>query len=655
MSASLAVAAPEVQPPNTFQATPCMFKGLELGIVTISPEEMGFECGYISVPEQHANPDGPTIRLPVAIRRATSTNPKPDPLFLAQGGPGGSAFEIFPITVPNTSIAAERDIVIFNQRGTVYAQPELVCTELRDAMPNLLALPPDEGEQKWQELLGECYQRLRAAGINLSAYNSLENAADVEVIRQTLGYDEFNFYGVSYGTLLGLHLIREYPQHLRSVILDSVVPTNLNFITQVPTSENRIYDELFQFCAERPSCAASYPDLEARFWAIVDQLNNSPTTLRLTHPDTGEQVTAYLDGDILLETVYQALYLSDSYAVFPKIVANLENNDYTFIQNIWAFIAFDRTFSEGMYYSVICAEDANFDPIIVGLDGLRSQIAARVPDDMQSYQDSCAVWPVDLLPSKVDEPVVSNIPTLLLSGRFDPITPPVFAATAAASLANAYNVVDPLTSHGVAFNHDCINQVVQDFLNNPTTEPDATCLTTQIPITVVPPNAITLPLLARVAELDRPFLTETAIGGLLLAGVLSAFVIWPIILVVNIILGKKLTFTTRQKWLHWSSRLLILVFGLLAVIFVAGLVGFVMYVLFSESSYLSAFTIPGTARPILLIPPLLLLLTISIVGIAGFIWHQKNWPRWDKVYYTFLAICALGYVIMLSIHGLLFV
>jgi pimeloyl-ACP methyl ester carboxylesterase len=651
-----AAKAPPLEQPYTFASAPCMFEGLDLGIFTISPESQGFECGYVTVPEQHANPDGPTIRLPVAIRRATGPDPKPDPLFLAQGGPGGSAFELFTLTLPGTAIAAERDMVIFNQRGTLHAEPELTCTELRENATELLPLTPEDGEEQWQALLGTCYQRLRAEGINLSAYNSLENAADVEAIRRALGYDEFNFYGVSYGTLLGLHLMRDYPEHLRSVILDSVVPAELNFIPHVPQSENRVYDEIFQFCANNPACAADYPDLEERFLAIVDHLNSNPITLPLTDPETGQQAEAYLDGDILLDVIYIGLYLPDSYAIFPKLVANLEAEDYTFVKMIWPLIVFDHTFSEGMYYSVICAEDADFDPNAVKLEGLRPQIAATVSDDLQAYLDSCAVWPVNALSGNVDEPVVSNIPTLLLSGQFDPITPPSFAATAANSLQNAHNIVNPFSSHGVAFNHDCIDRIVQNFLNAPAAEPDTTaCLNTLTPTTVVPPNAITLPMLAKVARLDSVFIIQTMVAGLLLLGILSAFVIWPVVFVINIILNKKSVLSTRQKLLRWTSRLLIVAFGFLAVIFVSGLVSLIIYVLFNQTQYLSVYTVPGLARPILLIPPLLLLLMFGIVVAAVFIWRGQDGSIWGKLYYTFLAICATGYVTVLAIHGLLFV
>jgi pimeloyl-ACP methyl ester carboxylesterase len=636
--------------PFTFESAPCMFDGVDLGPVSMSPEDLGFECGYVTVPEQHSDPSGPTIRLPVAIRQAIDLNAKPDPLFLAQGGPGGSAFELFSLTLPNTPIAQERDIVIFNQRGTVYAEPELVCTELREALPHLLILPPEEGDPQYIKLLGNCYQRLQNDGINLSAFNSLENAADVDAIRRALGYDEYNFYGVSYGTLLGLHLMQNHPDHLRSVILDSVVPPQINFILQAGRSENRIYDELFGACNQNPTCAAQYPNLENRFWAVVEQLNQTPTTISIIHPDTGEQIDVYLNGDILLDILYMSLYVPGNYATFPKIIDNLEAGDFVYLEQIAPLFLFDDTFSEGMYYAIVCAEDADFDPNEADLNDLQPQLASRIGYELQAMQDSCALWPVDQLPPDIDDPVVSDIPTLLLSGRFDPITPPAFAAAAANTLENGYNIVDPLASHGVAFGHNCINQITQDFLDNPDTEPDSTCLSSLTPLDTVPTSAITLPILSKVANLDSDYLTQSAVAGLFLLGVLSAAVIWLLVWVIRLIMNKESNLTHQQKWLRRISRLLVLGFGFLGIVFVVGLVGFIGYVLVSENSYLYAFSVPGIARLFLIIPPFLLLLTIAIVIAAIFIWRQKNWSIWDKAYYTFLAACAVGYVSMLAYH-----
>jgi len=297
-----------------FEPAPCMF---EIPFVSfMTPEQFGFECGYVTVPEQRANSGGPTLRLPVAISRATGDNPHPDPLFLAQGGPGGDAFGVFAF-VPE-AFGRQRDIVIFNQRGTLYAEPSLVCTELFDARDTTLALPPKEAAKLEMDFYAQCRQRLQADGVNLSAFNSLENAADVDAIRQALGYEDINFYGVSYGTLLGLHLMQHYPDHLRAVILDGVVPPQLNFIPLIPQVTERIFSEMFETCANNESCRANFPDLEQRFTALVEQLDRQPITIPVEDPETGQIAEMYVDGKTLMDMFFQMFYAPEMYAVFPN-------------------------------------------------------------------------------------------------------------------------------------------------------------------------------------------------------------------------------------------------------------------------------------------------------------------------------------------------
>ncbi len=641
--------------PFTFTPTACDFLDItQLPFASQSPEELGFSCGYVIVPEEHASPDGPTIRLPIAILAASGPNPKQDPLFVAQGGPGGSAFEIFPYSLPGTAIAAERDIVMFNQRGTLAASPELFCSETIEGMAELVSLPYDEATALSIELLHDCYQRLESEGINFSAFNSLENANDVDAIRQALGYEDYNFYGVSYGTLLGFHLMRSQPEGLRTVILDGVLPPDQNFILEIPQNENRIYDELFQYCIGDPVCQAGYPELEKRVFDLVEKLNENPASLRLVDPDTGDVAHAQLDGKGLMDFLFQFFYIEDSYALFPYLIAAIEDENYLVVEALWSLIAYDRSFSEGMYYSVICAEDADFEPEMAPLEGVRSQIARGAKDDLQAYLDVCEFWNVDSLPPSVDDPVHSSIPALLLSGQYDPITPPSFAAAAAESLTNAFNVIDPVGSHGVAFSDDCINAVIQDFLNDPGTAPDTTCLSSPERVEeLVPVDAVTVPMLAPLAQLDEGFLLQVSLAGFLLLVVLSAFFIWPLVWLIDRIRHVDRDLSHQEKRLRVIGRGLVLLFGFLGMVFVVGIISYIAITLFYQMTYLSVYALPGGARPFLFIPYLLLLLVIAMLFITLALWRRHIGTFWERSYYAILVLCAAGYISILGYHGFL--
>jgi pimeloyl-ACP methyl ester carboxylesterase len=613
-----------------------------------------FECGYINVPEQHALPDGPTIRLPVAILRTQSDDPRPDPLFMAQGGPGGDAFEVFPIIIGSRADMLGRDFVIFNQRGTQYAEPNLMCTESFEAAAEILALTGEEADARSLEALSECYDRLNGEGINLSAYNSLENAADVDAIREALGYEQYNFYGVSYGTLLGLHLLRNHPDHLRSVILDGVVPPNINFIPQVSTNTDRVFTEIIQTCENDRACRSEYPNLEERFFNVVDELNQTPKKLTIKDSKTGKRVTTLLDGDTLVDVLFQAFYLPDSYAIFPKLVANLEAGDYTFVRGIWPLFAFDRSISEGMYFSIICAEDADFAPSDAVLEGVRPYFAAGAAGELQTYLDACKIWQVDQLPPEIDEAVNSDVPTLLLSGHYDPITPPLFAAVAAGSLQNGYSYVNPTGSHGVAFNDSCMDDIIRQFVELPEKEPDAACLAEIVPAEFIQSNALSLPFLAEVSQFTQSMWIQLGVASLFLIGILSAFFVLPLAWLIGKLRKKdslKRAYDSSARRLKWVGGILSLVFGTVALVFVSGTLFFTMQSLFN--GMVNIFSVSGAAAPFFVLPLILAIIAVILLVIAIKAWRQGIWSAWAKIYYSFLAICALGYVAVLVVGGMM--
>lgn len=634
--------------------TDCTFEGYDLGLSTMTGEMLGFECGFVVVPERHENPDGPTIRIPYAIHRATGDNVRPDPLVVAQGGPGGDAFKIFTLLTASSEISLNRDIIVFNQRGTPYAQPELTCPETDEVLPEMLAASSEEGEQIYNEAIDACYARLQGEGIDLSAFNSLQNAADIPMLVRALGYDEYNFYGVSYATLLGLHLMRNHPEGLRSVILDSVVPPEINFIQALPESEDRVLREIFTSCAADPVCREQYPDLENRYFALVRLLNEKPITLTITDPETGDDYEALLDGTGLRGLAFLLLYTPGMSAALPKMVADMEQGDTRYLQLMWPLLAFDQSIAEGMYYSVVCAEDADIEPDTIPLGDLYPEIAATAIGDLQGYKDNCRRWQVDQLDSSVDDPVISDIPTLLFSGGFDPVTPPAFAASAAAGLQNAFNIVDPLSAHGNVFMNPCSTGIATAFLDDPTVAPDTNCLTEQVAPAFVPPNAITVPMLASINSPTSGIIAFFIVAGLLLFVILSTLIVWPAVFIIRAFGQNKLTRSPEDRRARLFSRIVVLVFVVLAVAFVSGFLGFVIYTLATEQTFLVAMSLPPAAAPVLWLPVILLVLALIVVVAAILLWRRTgSSTTLGKIYYSIVALAAVGFVIALATQGLL--
>src|SRR5947209_463527 len=219
---SVATAAPTHAPAPTsaFQPAACPFQ-LGAGIV----EGQMLNCGYVTVPENRSVSNGRTVRLAVAIFKSQHSVPNPAnsyPVIRLDGGPGGPSLDDWAhyITSSNyNTFVYDQDLIMFDQRGTGHSQPSLNCPEFLQLQYNTINRHLSRAESDRLNVLAAqtCYTRLSTSGIDLNAYNTLENAADVRDIIQALGYKQATLYGVSYGTRLALTVTRLYPSVIHAV------------------------------------------------------------------------------------------------------------------------------------------------------------------------------------------------------------------------------------------------------------------------------------------------------------------------------------------------------------------------------------------------------------------------------------------------------
>jgi pimeloyl-ACP methyl ester carboxylesterase len=190
------------------------------------------QWGYVAVPEDHSDPDGPTILLHVAIFKSVNPSEESDAVVYLSGGPGEVALEGLQFTfgIVFDEFIQNHDLIVFDQRGTGYSRPALDCPELTEIGEQELDedLDPEESIAIQLEAFQECRDRLVAEGVNLDVFNSTQSAADVDLLREALGYEEWNIYGISYGTRLAQTVMRDHPDGIRSVILDSPYPLEAN-------------------------------------------------------------------------------------------------------------------------------------------------------------------------------------------------------------------------------------------------------------------------------------------------------------------------------------------------------------------------------------------------------------------------------------------
>jgi len=674
---------------GAFEPGACMFQ-LPAGV----NDGDEIRCGYLTVPENHAAPDGRTIRLAVAIIKARSPNPHPDPLIMAQGGPGGSTIEAYAETLlTKKTFVPDQDIVLFDQRGTKYSTPNLYCTEVDQLIADTVEqqLSDAEEEQLGLEAMQACKNRLTGQGFNLSAFDSLENAEDIETLRLALGYPQINLYGVSYGALLAQHYMQLYPHSLRSVILDGVVPRQTNFILNSARTMDQSFTRLFEACKAAPDCDRRYPDLENVFFELVDDLNRNPAHLPLTDRETNiTYPNAIIDGDVFMSGVFQMLYIGSIIPALPQMIYDVKQGNFEFFKRIYSMLLFDRSVSIGMYYSVVCAEEANFSVQDQDLNGVRPQIAKSEAQEPKSILDTCKVWEVERLPASADLPVRSDTPTLLLSGGFDPITPASYADTVAQTLSRHYSFVFPAGGHGQALEGNCQNGIIQAFLNNPSQKPEASCISgIGALVFYTPANTVEIPALIKILNIEGNtgvealalFLASlflfSAIFGIPVIGLISRskrqkrarqspstaqpyddLLDSEIYSPIQTIPGEphetpQAFFSPRRStFLSQSAGWVAFFAGPLLAGFLMILTIIVFKMALNNDNQI-LFGVPSSDRMLFILPVVFFLLSLWMFAASLTAWIQKYWSIWTRLYYTGLTAAALVCLVVLAIWGLL--
>lgn len=436
-------------------------------------------CGEYQVPENRNNPNGRMIRMPFAILHSQNPNPMPDPVvFVSSGGPGGSSLDALEVYV-NSAYLQERDFIFVEQRGNKYAEPALECPEVQMAMfANFSTVDARDVEiAREVDAARVCRDHLLAQGIDLTAYNSAESAADLEDLRQLLGYKQWNLVGASYSARLVLTTMRLSPEGIRSVVLDSVYVPEVNTYEQHIPTLARALETLFDNCSADVECGTAYPELESHFYTVIDRMNSKPIVVDINHPITNEPVTLQLTGDDMVLGIFNALYQRNTIRFLPFIIEDLYRGNVDVIEPV-AQEGFKNIFSraQGMYYSAECREEFPFNN-----PEMRKKLASQYPTLVNfmpsiSDPDICAMWGAGVADMSENQSVVSDIPALVLAGEYDPVTSPLFTQAAADKLSNSYFYQLPYFGHAVQDQSHCANQLAASFIQSPSQAPDTACL-----------------------------------------------------------------------------------------------------------------------------------------------------------------------------------
>ena len=448
--------------PKTLALKPCEIKGVK-----------DAKCGTLEVFENRATRQGRKIPINVLVLPATGQKREPDPLFYFAGGPGSSSVEDAPgIAQMLTSIREHRDLVFVDQRGTGQSNP-LNCDLFDPADPQSFF-----GSFLPLEAVRKCREQLEPKA-DLTLYVTNIAMDDIDDVRAALGYDQINLYGGSYGTRAALVYLRRHPKHVRAAVLHGVAPTNQFMPLNFPQDTERALQGVLSECEADEACRKAFPNVKADAKRVLEQLLQSPAEAEVQIPNTNNRVKLKLNRNIAAEAIRYMLYSPNPASRIPLVLHSAAEGNYGPLANA-AFryrMFLVATGSNGMYLSVTCAEDL---PYVKGPDA--EKLGANTFLGDYRYRDqsaACALWPKGSNGPNYTDPVRSNKPVLIVTGEWDPVTPPAHGDAVAKTLSNSLHVVVNDGAHGLGGleNMECLERLMTQFIASGTVKDlDTSCV-----------------------------------------------------------------------------------------------------------------------------------------------------------------------------------
>jgi pimeloyl-ACP methyl ester carboxylesterase len=420
-------------------------------------------CGKLEVPLDPAAPNGESIEIFVARVAALSAEPRSDPLLLIAGGPGQSTVDFYlQLRGAFEQARRERDVILVDQRGTGRSAEGFACEA-----PDDLSLDTADSEVL-ARVIDACIADLTH---DPRFYTTSVAVRDLDAVRTALGVETWNVYGVSYGTRVAQHYLRQYPEHVRSVVLDGVVPPPLALGPDVAREAQRALEQIFARCADDLRCGARFAALPQLFAEVLSRLDAGAAD------ETDPPPISALE----LRTLVRFMsYSAATVALLPVLISEAHAGNYAPLEGQARTLLRElpESLSFPMSNSVTCTEDLPYAD--AATDDLASTYLGTAI--MDALKQICARWPVGTIDASFKTPVVSDTPVLLLSGEYDPITPPGYAERVKAEgLGNSAHLIGRGQGHGLV-GVGCVPRVLRAFLEDPTpANVDASCLKLEPP------------------------------------------------------------------------------------------------------------------------------------------------------------------------------
>ena len=433
-------------------------------------------CGSHTVFEDRVSGEGREIEIQFAVIPAVGEEPELDPVVVFAGGPGQAAMELAPFAaVVFSEVIETRHVVLIDQRGMGSSAP-LTC----DLPEDEVHLAVVEQRLRTREVLEECLAELDA---DVTLYTQELANQDIHEILGVLGFEQANLYGASWGTRSALLYAHQFPEGVRSLVLDGALPLVNTAPLYAAADADRALRALFSDCQAAPGCVDSYPDLEGLFFQALEVLGDDEKLIEVEDPTTGKPERVMMSRDIFGGILRGILYIPDLSRVVPLIIQQASTGEYEALLGVAGFLASATgdAMTLGASLTIFCSEElARMEPEALvsvsgspGSEAAASLVGASFLLDLQS---SCSVWPRAPLPELYRQDVRSEAPALVLSGDIDPITPPRWGQAMSEILPNSLHLVAPNTGHNVS-PVGCAPELIAQFVQQGTLDGiDGSCL-----------------------------------------------------------------------------------------------------------------------------------------------------------------------------------
>ena len=381
-------------------------------------EKVDAEFGTLLVPEKRSNPESNLIELAFVRFKSTNKNPGPPIVYLA-GGPGGSGIGTaygsrFPLFMALREIG---DVIAFDQRGTGYSKPNLGCYE-RLAMPLDVAPSRTAALDELRKSARGCLEYWRdVQRVDLTGYNTVESADDLEELRKALGAKQISLWSISYGTHLALTTIRRYPQSIHRAILAGTEGPDHTY--KLPGNVQKHLEDLAVLIKADPEIGKEIPDFLGLMKSVFDRLDAQPQTVEITDPRTKQKVNVIVNKFVLQYIIANNIGTTVT-ANFPAFFYRASKGDFTNPAQVWLNIS-RQGIGSAMSYMMDCAS---------GQTAARRELISRdakstLLEDLSNFPfpDICEEWKAPDLGDQFRSPVTANVPVLFISGTLDARTP----------------------------------------------------------------------------------------------------------------------------------------------------------------------------------------------------------------------------------------